>query len=150
MFTYGFLVGTDRQGGGRFVEVREDRLHLLLRQLLKDVAVDEAWYRRTYSDVDAAIRSGEIRSAQEHYQTAGYFENRLPREILIDSSWYLSEYPDVAEAIRLGTILSAEQHFQVAGFKEGRLPHRGWSLHKSGDVPRSRHGAGGGASMKAQ
>jgi hypothetical protein len=41
-------------------------------------SVDENWYRRTYSDVAAAIRKGEITSAQQHFLTIGAEEFRAP------------------------------------------------------------------------
>ncbi|MGC1296606.1 MAG: hypothetical protein WA869_16340, partial [Alloacidobacterium sp.] len=84
-------------------------------------------------DVDAAIRSGEMKTAREHYVRAGYFENRIPRPCPVDETWYLNEYPDVAEAIRFGHFFSAEQHFELAGFGEGRLPHPNWTLSGAKD-----------------
>jgi hypothetical protein len=100
----------------------------MLAPFLDDVIVDEKWYRRTNEDVDAAIRSGEMKSAHEHYIRAGYFEDRLPRPVPVDEAWYLKEYPDVAQAMRDRVFRSVEEHFQQAGFREGRLPHPGWTL----------------------
>jgi hypothetical protein len=130
MVPFSFLLGTGSIGG-HFVEVREDVLKRILESLLRDAVVDEGWYRSVNEDVDAAIHSGEMKSAHEHYICAGYFEDRLPRPIPVDEAWYLREYPDVAEAIRSGHFTSAEQHFGVAGFREGRLPHSNWTLFGS-------------------
>jgi len=143
MMPFSCLLGTGSVGD-RYVEVREDVLRRMLESLLRDVAVDESWYRSVNEDVDAAIRSGEMTSAHEHYVRAGYFEDRLPRPIPVDDAWYLREYPDVAEAIRTGHFTSAEQHFGVAGFREGRLPHSNWTLFGS-----SRDGNGSSRSGRA-
>lgn len=42
--------------------------------------VDENWYRRTYSDVGAAINAGQLGSAGEHFAIAGAEEFRAPSE----------------------------------------------------------------------
>jgi hypothetical protein len=46
----------------------------------KDIqeAVDENWYRRTYSDIANAVRKGEISSGSEHFDTVGAEEFRAP------------------------------------------------------------------------
>jgi hypothetical protein len=41
-------------------------------------AVDETWYRRTYSDIPSAIRSGTINSGAEHFNAIGAQEFRSP------------------------------------------------------------------------
>jgi hypothetical protein len=41
-------------------------------------AVDENWYRRTYSDIANAVRKGEISSGSEHFDTVGAEEFRAP------------------------------------------------------------------------
>jgi hypothetical protein len=40
--------------------------------------VDESWYRRTYSDIAAAVRKGDIASGSEHFLTIGAEEFRAP------------------------------------------------------------------------
>jgi hypothetical protein len=40
--------------------------------------VDEAWYRRNYSDIAAAVRDGTIKSGAEHFDTIGAEEFRAP------------------------------------------------------------------------
>ncbi len=128
MLSYSYLMGPSSTGDGHYVELLESRFREILRLLLAEVVVDEDWYRDNNQDVDEAIRSGALRSAREHYITAGYFENRLPRPIAVDEPWYLDEYPDVAAAIRQGVFTSATQHFHRDGFREGRRPSAEFSL----------------------
>lgn len=40
--------------------------------------VDENWYRRTYADIAAAVRKGDIASGSEHFNTIGAEEFRAP------------------------------------------------------------------------
>jgi hypothetical protein len=124
---YGYLLGIGENAAGRQIEISEDRLRRLLRAMLRDVEVDEAWYRANKPDVDEAIANGDLMSARDHYITSGYFEDRLPRFIPVDEDWYLEQYPDVAAAVRIGVFTSAQEHFVNAGFREGRLPYPGWS-----------------------
>jgi len=41
-------------------------------------AVDENWYRRTYTDIANAVRKGDITSGSEHFNTIGAEEFRAP------------------------------------------------------------------------
>jgi hypothetical protein len=41
-------------------------------------AVDENWYRRTYSDIANAVRKGDITSGSDHFNTIGAEEFRAP------------------------------------------------------------------------
>lgn len=128
MKSYSYLKGGELPGSMRIVEVVESRLKEVVSAALINVVVDEEYYRRTNSDVDAEIRAGKLDSARDHYILSGYFEDRLPRLLTVDEAWYIGQYPDVADAIKKGAFLSAAQHFDVSGFKEGRLPSAGWSL----------------------
>ncbi len=128
MRPYSYLMSPPADGAGHYVEIAEAKFREILRYLLAQVDVDEAWYRARYSDVDGAIRQGKIPTAHYHYIVSGYFENRMPRPFAVDEIWYLSEYPDVAEAIRAGSFASALAHFEQNGFAEGRMPYRNWSL----------------------
>jgi hypothetical protein len=105
------------------ITMTREQFEELLRAMLRYVAVDEAWYRDAYPDVDEAIRNGTVPSAQDHFVSSGYFEGRKRGRVVVDEQWYLAEYPDVAEGIELGELLSAQQHFDSHGEKEGRLPH---------------------------
>ncbi len=94
----------------------------LVKKLLVVVPIDEAWYRATYPDVDAAIRAGTYRSARQHFVEHGYFEGRRPFEIEVDEAAYLRRYPDVADSVGKGLIESAREHFLRNGYEEGRIP----------------------------
>ena len=128
MRPYSYLMTASATDAGHYVELPEGKFLELLKYLLAQVEVDEEWYRSSYRDVDDAINAGEVKSAKDHYMTAGYFENRFPHAIKVDERWYVEEYPDVASAIQQGAFSSASQHFQKDGFKEGRLPTPNWSL----------------------
>jgi hypothetical protein len=128
MVPYYCLMNANGSGGGHYVELLEAKFLGLLRQVVKQVDVDEDWYLASYTDVAEAVRSGALKSARSHYVRAGYFENRLPRPVKVQEDWYMAEYPDVAVAIRNGAFTSATHHFESDGFKEGRLPEPGWSL----------------------
>jgi hypothetical protein len=104
------------------IELTGDQLRSLIKKLLVYISVDERWYRSTYSDIDRAIRSGEVPSAKEHFVSDGYFEDRLPSQVLVDEEFYTRRYPDVAQRIDDGEISSAQEHFESHGFSEGRLP----------------------------
>jgi hypothetical protein len=126
--SYNYLISDTGAGDGHYVELLETKLIELLRILVAKVDVDEKWYLANYADVASAIKSGELKSAREHYIRSGFFENRLPARIEVDEDWYTDEYPDVAAAIRAGAFKSGQQHFELNGFKEGREPYSGWSL----------------------
>lgn len=91
-----------------------------LLQAAFDGLVDERWYVKRYPDVAGAIRKGAVKSAQEHYFTAGIFEGRVPYEIGINSTAYLAKHQDVAAAVSQGTYRSGRDHFLTSGFAEGR------------------------------
>jgi hypothetical protein len=96
----------------------------VIRLMLRGVSVDEAWYRRTYQDVDSAIQSGQYSSAKHHFVENGYFEGRRPGPVIVDDQWYLDTYPDVAEGIENGEIDSPQRHFEEHGYSEGRFPRQ--------------------------
>ena len=115
-------------GGGRVIEIAENKLRELLWPLVKAIEVDETWYVTYYNDVADAIARGAMKSGREHYVTDGYFEDRLPRPVKVDEAWYLETYRDVREAISRGAVMDAQHHFEVDGYREGRLPYASWSL----------------------
>lgn len=47
-----------------------------IRLFLRGYPFDEDWYRKTYPDVDEAIREGGIESAFDHFIDHGFFEGR--------------------------------------------------------------------------
>jgi hypothetical protein len=103
--------------------LREDILGLI-KMMLASVHVDDAWYRRRYPDVSAAVDAGEYQSTRHHFIEHGYFEGRLPCRLTIDETWYIQTNDDVLAGIRSGVIASAEEHFNDYGYVEGRLPVR--------------------------
>jgi hypothetical protein len=137
MVPYSFLTSAGSEDDTSFIEVNAARLRKLLTSFLLAVEVDEPWYISAYADVRDAVRSGDMRSAREHYVTAGYFEDRWPRPIEVDEAWYLNAYPDVAEAIRAGKFWTPQHHFQIEGFREGRLARADWSLLADGPSRKS-------------
>jgi hypothetical protein len=110
------------EDGKPSVKMTYDNFEALVRKLLNAVEVDEEWYRRSYPDVEIAIRQGVIGSAHEHFVTSGYLEGRLPGEIEVDEEWYFRTYPDIASAAKVGEVGSAKQHFLAYGYAEGRMP----------------------------
>jgi len=92
--------------------------------MLLAIPVDEDWYRRTYPDIDEAIRQGLIGSGREHFVRNGYLEGRHPFAMAIDEDWYLSAYQDIASAVSAGAFASAKDHFTSYGYEEGRMPGR--------------------------
>lgn len=89
----------------------------IIRDLLRGVPVDEAWYLKQYPDV---IQSGM--TAQEHFAVHGYFEGRLPSALTINEEWYLATNKDVAQQIEDGDMPDALTHFREHGYAEGRFP----------------------------
>ncbi len=132
MLPYSYLIGSGANHSGRYTEVVEERLRLLLKPVLNEIVMDEQWYLKVNEDVRRAVETGSFKSARDHYVIAGYFEDRLPRPTIVDEGWYLSLYTDVAEAIRAGKFLTAQEHFNKSGFKEGRLPFQDWNLRSNG------------------
>jgi len=108
-------------GGVTKVNNSYDDMLEIIKVLLRGVAVDEAWYLAQYPHLVEPIKTGDVKSAGNHFRHSGYFEGRLPCAPAMDEAWYLSEYPDVAEGIERGTLQSAMQHFLEHGYEEGRL-----------------------------
>ncbi len=128
MVPFSYLTGHGGDQNGRVIEIVEGRLRQLLKPILLEVAMDEEWYLKVNVDVNRAVDTGLFASARDHYVTAGYFEDRMPRPILVDEAWYSRRYPDVAAALQEGKFHSGQEHFATSGFREGRLPSPGWSL----------------------
>jgi hypothetical protein len=49
-------------------------------------AVDESWYRRSYADIAAAIRKGDIASGGEHFTMIGAEEFRAPTAAYLEDA----------------------------------------------------------------
>ena len=74
----------DVQDGVRSGGVQDPRMHYIRFGYFEGrrgatPEVDENWYRRTYSDVGAAVSSGKLASAKEHFTLIGAEEFRAPR-----------------------------------------------------------------------
>jgi hypothetical protein len=109
----------DIQGKGT-VTVPRSLLRILLGELAVRGRFDEEWYARKYPDVEGARLAGDIKSLQEHFTTAGYFEGRLSCEPPFDREWYRQYYHDIAEAFPASDSEGMRQHYLTAGFHEGR------------------------------
>jgi hypothetical protein len=94
----------------------------MIRRLIADVPVDEAWYMERYPDLAEAVSQGVIASPKSHFVNDGYFEGRLPFPISVDERYYLTQNPGVADFVRKGDLKSGQQHFDEHGYQEGRLP----------------------------
>ncbi len=105
------------------VDVTYDEMQKIIRSLLRVIEVDERFYLARNPDVAEGIRTGSIRSAQEHFIDHGYFEGRLPYPIAVDEAWYLETHKDVADTVRRGEYASAQDHFDGPGYPEGREPY---------------------------
>jgi hypothetical protein len=101
----------------------EKDIKQLLRVFIGKWSFDEKFYLRTYPDVVAAVRSGQLTSAYDHFLDLGYLEGRLPIDPQVDEVWYLQTYPDVANAVNKH-LTSARNHFIRNGYREGRLPSK--------------------------
>jgi hypothetical protein len=108
--------------GELMVSCSYENLIQLIRRVIVDVPVDEAWYLERYPDIVAAISQGIVSSAKSHFVDDGYFEGRAPFPIQVDERYYLISNPGVAEHVRNGNLSSGQQHFDENGYLEGRLP----------------------------
>lgn len=81
---------------------------------------DERFYLDRNPDVRAAVASGNLGSALEHFQRFGIQEGR----VLVSSQWNEAEYlrlnPDVAAAVGRRELASGLQHFILFGENERR------------------------------
>jgi hypothetical protein len=117
----GMLNLTTTRGKTR-VDMTYEDLQKMIRTLLSVIEVDSAFYLARNPDVADGIRTGGIRSAQEHFVDHGYFEGRQPYPIQVDETWYLQTHADIVETIRNGEYTSGQNHFDGPGYPEGRLP----------------------------
>jgi len=108
--------------GRLLVDVEIDDFLDLVKQILRAVPVDEAWYRNIYPAAAKSIDSGTFASANDHYAGLGYFEGRLPFDIVVDDAWYVSRYDHVRAGLERGVASSAKDHFMRVGYTEGCRP----------------------------
>lgn len=108
--------------GRTMIHMSHDLLVEMLRAIVVNIEVDEAWYLERYPDVASAVRTGVFKSAKDHFVNNGYFEGRMPFHIQVDESFYLAHNPEVAEFVRRAELASGQQHFEENGYLEGRKP----------------------------
>ena len=48
----------------------------MLRPLVDNAPFDEAFYLAKYGDINAAVKSGKLKSGKAHFVRQGYFNNR--------------------------------------------------------------------------
>ncbi|MEP0869201.1 GDSL-type esterase/lipase family protein [Trichocoleus desertorum AS-A10] len=86
---------------------------------LSNLLFDSFFYLKQNADVRAAIASGAIKSAWDHFVNFGQYENRNT-SALFDPTFYLEQNLDVRAAIASGAIKSAWDHFVNFGQYENR------------------------------
>lgn len=116
-----------------YVAIEQHFLFQCMSDLIGRIYVDEQWYRKTYPDIDDAIKTGILRTAKQHFVRYGYYEHRLPYQIDVDEAWYLKNYPDIEQAIRREQFHSGQDHFEKNGYAEGRLPFPDFVLREEGE-----------------
>jgi hypothetical protein len=104
------------------VAIGTSLLRALLREAIRNMPFDEAFYREANPDIAAAQQAGDIVDLHEHYVEIGYLEGRVALPPVVDEAFYLSTYTDVGDALRRGDIGSAREHYLRSGAAEGRLP----------------------------
>jgi hypothetical protein len=73
------ILGSDPEDTRVPEVVSADAMKEALRLLIPLIPFDEAWYKRTYADVAAALEGRQIESAHGHFIEFGFFEGRSPR-----------------------------------------------------------------------
>src|SRR5947209_1326550 len=80
------------------LKISAPRLRALISMAVAEMRFNESGYVRANPDVKGALDDNLIKSAQGHFMTSGYFENR-PGYMVVDTNYYLSKYPGVKRAI---------------------------------------------------
>lgn len=122
MLLQSLRISRDRLDSRSKIAVDPRLLIHILREIVKALPFDEAFYLTTYEDVAEAHGRGEIGDLHEHFIHAGFFEGRMGAEPVVDARYYQTTYPDVGQAIAAGTIASALDHYVQRGAAEGRAP----------------------------
>lgn len=81
---------------------------------------NEAFYRSTNPDVNAAVQAGVFPSGLAHFQAAGLREGRTSVSPFFNETDYRRRYPDVNAVVQSGGLVSGLQHFIASGETEGR------------------------------
>jgi hypothetical protein len=101
---------------GLRIDVDPEDFKGLLRQLLRSVPVDEAWYRETYGKAAGLSPDDPKGAAAAHFVGQGYFAGYLPAETDVDESWYAARYPRFRQALQSGLVRTAKEHFIKSGY----------------------------------
>jgi hypothetical protein len=112
----------------QYVAVDKEHLVDFPKPTLRALHVDADRSLVNNPGIAEAIKSGDVATAVDHYDTYGDYEHRMPHEIKGDDEWYLTLYPDVKDAALKGLYPSALGHYCTVGFEEGRIPHANFSL----------------------
>ncbi len=115
-------INRERLGSRAKVAVDARLLRALIQALAATLPFDEAFYRATYPDLDAAARSGEIPDLHQHFIDSGFIEGRFGAAGPVDEAYYVATYPDVGEAVARGELASGQEHYLRSGAGEGRVP----------------------------
>jgi 2',3'-cyclic-nucleotide 2'-phosphodiesterase (5'-nucleotidase family) len=103
---------------------------------LQDI-FDSRFYLQRNPDVVNLIERGRFRTAFEHFENIGQFQQRDPSS-LFNSSFYLQQNPDVAQAVSDGRLRSPFEHFFRFGQFETRDPsalfNSNFYLQRNSDV----------------
>ena len=99
-----------------YFTIREDFFKILIEKYLDGLDLDDRWYVDKYLDVKKAVRTGNTKSAKEHFVKFGFFEGRHPREISVDEAWYLDAYPDVRQGIIDGAVSNGVDAHKASRF----------------------------------
>jgi len=85
------------------------------------LAFDEYWYRRSYPEVEALVRSQDFASGWEHYLQVGCFERRDP-VWWFDEKWYQAKNPDARQAMASGQFVCGFEHYLLYGMRRDFSP----------------------------
>ena len=108
--------------GGLTSYMFQDDFIELIKQLLKSVPVDGAWYSSYYPIEEIGIIKSDIETVSAHYVEIGYFKGWLPADVVVDAEWYKQRYEHVRHGLELGHAADAKDHFLKIGYREGCRP----------------------------
>ncbi len=89
--------------------------------LSPNLAFDEFWYRRRYTDVESLVRSGAVATGWHHYLEAGCIERRNPTW-WFDERWYVSKNIEASQALQSGQFACGFEHYLLYGMKNNLSP----------------------------
>lgn len=81
---------------------------------------DEAFYLRSYDDVNAVVKNGSFGSGLAHYVKHGFREGR--HAFAFDQLWYSRAYPSAALEVGMGDYADLRHHYVEVGANQGYKP----------------------------